>query len=75
MDLNIKTIRMISQAVKFYLASLKKYQMESVVTSMIYRPADNPQERASLELEIEEYTKLNSELDVCLQYKEHPLND
>ena len=72
MDLNIKNIRMISRAVKFYLASLKKYQLESVVTSMITSSSDNPHERALLELKIEEYTKLNSELDVCLQYQEHP---
>ena len=66
---------MISRAVKFYLANLKKHQLDSAINSMIYSPSENPQEIALLELKIEEYKKLNSELDVCLQYQEHPLND
>lgn len=66
---------MISKAVKFYLANLRKSQMENVASALLPGPSIDIEKGALTELEIEEYTKLNHEIDVCLEYREYPLSD
>lgn len=75
MELNTKYLQMISKAVKFYLANLRKSQMENVASALLPGSSTDIEKGALTELEIEEYTKLNYELDVCLEYREYPLSD
>lgn len=75
MELTVKNTQLISKAVKYYIASLRKTQMENAAAAIMPGGQYDSTVGGILEIELENYSKLSKELDIYLQYKEYPLSD
>lgn len=77
MELSAKNLKLISRAVKYFLAELRIKQMDAIKEVAI-SSADGPidgEVAADLVQDIADYTQLHRELDTCLQYSKYPLSD
>lgn len=77
MELSAKNAKLISRAVRYFLAKLRAEQM-SVIMQQELSPAANPldvEEAAALVQDIADFTTLHQELDTYQKYKHYPLSD
>ena len=77
MELSAKNLKLISRAVKYFLAELRIKQMDAIKEVAI-SSADGPidgEVAADLVQDIADYTQLHKELDTCIKYSKYPISD
>lgn len=77
MELSAKNLKLISRAVRYFLAELHVKQMDAIKEAAV-SSADNGNDgevAAALVQDIADYTQLHRELDTYLQYSKYPLSD
>lgn len=77
MELNAKKLNLICRSVKYILADLRTMQLAKL-KQIELSPTNNDIDLeyvASISQEIDDYTKLHQELEICRQYNKYPLND
>lgn len=77
MELSAKNLKLISRAVRYFLADLRIRQMAAIKSEAI-SPAEGSidvEAVATLAQDIADYTQLHQELDTCQKYCKYPLSD
>ena len=75
MELSAKNAKLIHKAVKYYLAKIRATQLEICAAAVMSELHTDCERSAAIEMEIEEFTKLNDDLETWQRYRDIPLND